>query len=337
MRKIEKRHSSNRKKTFHKPLDGYSVRRTFIWHFINPKTAKQSFKFIKEVWKNFFMIQQKQKFGRTHIPVANVEHPLDEKIPFTPEKVGIYLDFVGFFIRILSMIKKSLPKSMRCQKCNEFVAFLATLYHNAADVYSKTLTTTERPHYKHDFHFWVIYTFDPHFLCVPSLHIAIVTGSYAFIRNLFATSKTLLTDDEQERILGEIYNGALNIAESVLFIKQHSINCVAGALYMLTALFQEDFFSESDALNFADNLFKDNKEREQSRNEAISQNCKIHIEESDKTEIRNYIASLYKKLLAEKRSAPTTPWQKPILDFLEGYKATQELSPSLHSESMTRS
>ena len=295
-------------KKFHKPLAGYSVVRTFFWHFINPKTSKHSFKFIGEAWTNFFMIQQKQKFGRTKIPVVNVEHPLDDTIPFVPEKVEIYLDFVGFFIRILSMIKKSFPKNTRYQKCAEFVDFLSTLYHSASEVYNQRLSTTNRPHYKNNFHFWVIYTFDPHFLCVPSLHIAIVAGSYAFVRKIFATNEAIISNSEKDTILNEIYNGAVNIAESVLFIKQHSINCVAGALYMLSAIFQEDFFSETDALNFVNSLFKNN--------DSNSDSC---MEESCKTEIRSYIITLYKKLLSESKSPQTTSWQTPVLDFLDGY------------------
>lgn len=291
-------------KEFQKPLAEHPVVRTFFWHFINPKTSKHSFKFVNEAWMNFFMIQQKQKFGRTKIPVVNVEHPLDDTIPFVPEKVEIYLDFVGFFIRILSMIKRSFPKNTRYQRCSEFVDFLSTLYHSASEVYNKTLSTTNRPHYKNNFHFWVIYTFDPHFLCVPSLHIAIVAGSYAFVRKIFATDEAIISNSEKDTILNEIYTGAVNIAESVLFIKQHSINCVAAALYMLSAIFHEDFFSEADAVNFVNALFKNNDS---------------NMEESSKAEIRSYIINLYKKLLLENKSTQTTQWQKAILDFLEGY------------------
>lgn len=284
-----------------KPLAQFSPVRTYCIIPFHRRTAGHCFRFISSVLTNFFLLQQKQKLGLTHIPVVHVDHPLDESIAFTPEKVNIYLDFVAFFVRIFSMMLKTFGLKTGGKYCADYLDFLKKLYDDAASVYSQCLSTTNRPHYKKNVRFLIIHLFDPHLLCVPSLHVAIVAGSWAFVRTVFAQNDIPLAEKEKQQILDEIYGGAVAIIETVLYVKQHSINCVSAALYMLSAA-GEDFFSADDTKQIADDLF-------------ASQN---DIEESAKTEIRAYIFALYQSLQTSAASASS--WQQPILDFLHGYQ-----------------
>lgn len=284
-----------------KALKSYSIIRSYAVLPFNKITRPHFFAFISNIYKNFFIIQQKQKLGITKIPVVNVEHVLDEKIPFLPNKVNIYLDFVGFFTRILSMLLKKFPKEEGCSYSASLLDFIARLYKNAGSVYSNILTTTNRPNYKKDINFIIIHTFDPHLLCVPSLHVAIVAGCWAFLRKIFLTSCFLLSNKEKQDILNEVYSESVSIIESVLYIKQHSINCVAAAFYMLSTSEENGFFSVEDADCFINDLFL----------------TQTDIDDSTKKEIHLYIYDIYKKMAVAKESCES--WQQPILDFIEKY------------------
>lgn len=288
-----------------KPLAQFSPVRTYCTIPFHRRTAGHCFRFISSILTNFFLLQQKQKLGLTHIPVVHVDHPLDEKITFTPEKVNIYLDFVAFFVRIFSMMLKTFGQKIGANYCADYLDFLKKLYDDAASVYSQCLTTTNRPHYKKNFRFLLIHMFDPHLLCVPSLHVAIVAGSWAFVRTVFSQNDVRLSEEKKQQILAEIYGGAVAIIETVLYVKQHSINCVSAALYMLSAT-GKDCFSADDAKKITDDLF-------------ATQN---DIEKSAKAEIRAYIFFLYTSLRTAAKTAPS--WQQPILDFLHNYPSAAE-------------
>lgn len=297
MKKSKKTKNKNQNQ---KPFFEYSAIRTFKRIFKYPITQKGVNPLVKTVISNFFTIQQKQKFKITNIPVVHVDHKLDELIPFTPKKVKIYLDFIWFIARSMDMLFFKIEEQKAVDALAGFETFFSDLYKEAGSIYSKILTTTERPKYFGTPRFVLIHAFDPHLLCVPSLHVSIVAGTYAFIRKILNSCD--INEYEKENLLKESYFGAVKITESVLFVKQHSINCVAGALYMLTAAHSEGFWTEEDANNFVDSLFKDSNE----------------IFPSDVLEIQNYIKATYKKLLENRKKSQ--PWQKPLLDWLKNYK-----------------
>jgi hypothetical protein len=53
-----------------------------------------------------------------------------------------------------------------------------------------------------------------------------------------------------------VYRQAVEITESILFMKQHSVNCIPAALFFMSRLRPD--FAEDEALTFIDNLFADN-------------------------------------------------------------------------------
>lgn len=283
-----------------KPFAAFSASRTFRRMFFIPANRKELPQLAKTVVSNFFIIQQKQKFKITNIPVVHVDHNLDSQIPFAPSKVKIYLDFVWFIARTMDVLFCRLEKEKAISALAEFEKFITKLYREAGTIYSKTLTTTDRPKYFASPRFVIIHAFDPHLLCVPSLHVAIVAGTWAFVRKILKT--TGMNEYEAQEILDEIYSGAIKISESVLYVKQHSINCVTAALYFLTAINEKNFFSEKDAENFIEKLFQDSTD----------------IFPSDVLEIHEYMKKMYKNLIKDNKK--TENWQAPIFSWLGNYK-----------------
>lgn len=292
-----------REKYSHKPLKDFSpVTPFFILPFYR-KTAGGIWDFIYSIVWHFFVLQIRQKIHLSHRSVIYVDTQLDEKIPFCPEKVKIYMGFIPFFIKPVWMLSKRLGIQKASATVNEYMHFLARLYKDAASVYRFCFTTTHRPNYKKDRHFRAIHFFDPHLLCVPSLHVAIAAGSYAFFKKRF--SEGLLPGNESEFRLSEIKQQAIDIIESVLFVKQHSVNCIPIAFYMLTASAKNDFLSIEDTVKLMDVLFQNSPE----------------ISENVRKEINEYFRYMYERTLLE--NCYSDNWQDCIKHWLIDYaKAT---------------
>ncbi len=288
-------------KTPSKPFAKYSAAHTIFRMFFTSPLQKNLIPLFKSVIKNFFIIQQKQKLHITDIPVVHVDHHLDAHIPFTPKKVKIYLDFIWFIARSMDMLFKNVPKEQAIQIFSDFENFVQDLYTKAGEIYSKTLSTTERPSYFKTPRFIIIHAFDPHLLCVPSLHVALVAGTWAFMRQ--ALKSTNLENYEIQKILNELFFGAIKITESVLYVKQHSINCVAAAFYILTASYNKDFFTKEDTKYFIEKLFEDSPD----------------VFPSDILEIQNYMLTMYSSLLEKQKKEKN--WKEPLLEWLKNYKS----------------
>ncbi len=287
------------------PLGRYSAARAVFTLPFRKATLPAAASFVKTVFLNFLVLQQKRRFGLSAIPVLSIDHPLDGKIPFTPSKVRIYMDFVSFFLRIHAMLLARLGGRRAEPLCASYLAFLGSLYEDGGSIYSRCMTTTDRPHYKRSPKFLTIHLFDPHLLCAPSLHVAIAAGSFAFVRKLFAADDLPLSAEEKAALLSEIYSGAAAITESVLFVKQHSINCVAGAFYMLTAAHEPGFFTAADAAAFTDALF--------SRGDGLA--------EPDKSALRASMLDSYGRLCAAFEASPEAGWRAPFFQWFKEYAA----------------
>lgn len=102
---------------------------------------------------------------------------------------------------------------------------------------------------------------------------------------------------------------ALAISESVLYVKQHSVNCVAAGLYAMTR-FDPTLFPEAEAIAFAERLFAD----------APLAGERPPVAEGDRAAIRDYIIGLYRRFAVEGRDSGTA-WEEPLLNFLAGLPA----------------
>lgn len=253
-------------------------------------------KFFGTVINEFFVIQFLQKMHIIHLPITYVDHPLDKKVPFEPERVDTYMDFINMWIRPLAMLIRRFGPFNAMPLCMEFIRYITQAYHQAARMYRCNLTTTHRPDYRKTKQFKMIHRADPHYLCVPSLHIAIVCLCFSFYRMLF--EREHFTEQEKTKWNKELYQCAINIAETVLYIKQHSVNCIAAALYMTTKISPE-LFTTTDAFDFINNLFLDAPT----------------IKPEDRKKIIEYIQFTYERFLLE--GAAEDDWFNPVLRWVK--------------------
>jgi len=245
---------------------------------------------LASIFRNFFFFQYKAALLPGRIPVSRVDHPLDARIPFRSDKVNIYLDFVAFWIRTLSFLLRHFDRKI-LEPIRIFLESMGGLYAYAAEVYQKNLSTTNRPFYIGSPRFALIHAVDPHLMCIPSLHVMVVIRTYTFFREVI---KKFGAETRFAPQAEELYRGALAITEAVLYVKQHSVNCIPAALYAMTR-YESDLFPPEEAGRFVSDLF-----------------CGAPDEAG---EIREYIISMYRRFIA--RGKEGGDWTAPLLEFMK--------------------
>ena len=292
------------KRQTHKPISSFSCVAPYFYMPVYPGTTRHAWTYIFTILRDFFILQHLQRFHITKRRVINVDTAIDEKIPFVPQRIFVYLSFVSFFVKPIDMLKHRLGLKKAAPYLCIYLKFLTSVYKNASSIYRYTMTTTTRPRYLKTHNFRTIHFFDPHLLCVPSIHVAISAGVYAWFRQFFKTG--LFSQEEADAYLKEIKAQAIAIVESVLFVKQHSVNCIPLALYMLTSTMNKSFFSAQDAIDFIDCLFVNAKE----------------IDEETRAEIIEYFYYMYDRALLE--SKYSSDWQLCIQHWLEDFAKDQK-------------
>ena len=281
-----------------KPLKSFNPLVAYAGVLFGPPSFITNFKCFATILKEFFFLQYFEKFHILHIPVVHVDHPLDKKIPFMPEKVKIYLDFINLWVRPLAMLVKKFGFWHASRLTKQWMLRFRKLYQCCGKIYHFRLTTTDRPQYKEMREFRQIHALDPHFLCVPSLHVATVFLAFGFYRHIFETED--FTETEKRLWSEELYKGALEITETVLYVKQHSVNCIPAALYLVTQNFPE-WITLADARNFISQLFL--------TPEGFS--------EEEAYQVREHIRVTFEKYLVDGKKSAN--WYEPIWDFLLTY------------------
>jgi len=269
----------------------------FLRAIAHRDTRKALFGYLGTVMRDFFLLQFAVKFGIKKIPVLSVDHPLDETVPFTPEKVSTYLDFIAYWIRPMGYIGRRFGRAAERKYLREFLETVNRCYRDAAEVYRFRMTTTKRPRYYRG-SFFTIHLFDPHFMCVPSLHVIIVVLAYTFYRKAFA--ELGMGNAEAEELNSELYDGAVAITETVLYIKQHSVNCIPAALYAMTRIRPYEV-TPTEVTRFISSLFA-NAPTVKSENAA---------------KIREHISDMYEILFLE--GCHDSDWITPLQRFLNAY------------------
>jgi hypothetical protein len=257
----------------------------------HPALRTPALRTVKSIMYHFFFLQYKAAFFKGRIPVTPVDHPLDREIPFSPKWVAVYLDFVAFWIRMLGFLLSRYGRRGFAPVI-DFIESMGKLYAFAAGVYTKNMSTTARPRYYGRPRFVVIHAVDPHLMCIPSLHVMVVIRTYTKFRDIL---RSLGDEARFAPQIACIRQGALDITEAILYVKQHSVNCVSAAMYAMTC-FDPPLFPEAEGRDFAAALFT--RAGSPKARDAI---C-------------SYIIERYEQFVeAGKQSAD---WRTPLLDFL---------------------
>ncbi len=130
--------------------------------------------------------------------------------------------------------------------------------------------------------------------------------------------------DEAEKCaaqIAEVKLGALMIAQAILFVKQHSVNCVAAAMYAMTR-YDPGLFPPEDAEAFANLLFGEVPAAELAPNGRPLANERVRPSAAPRTKlpvadaaaVKAHIIDLYRQFLAAGENAPR--WEEPLVQFM---------------------
>jgi hypothetical protein len=297
----------------------------FVKTMCSPALRPATIRCIKSIFYNFFFRQYKAAWLPGRVPVSNVDHSLDQKIPFVPAWVTIYLDFVTFWIRMLSFLLRSYGRGAFAA-VREFISSMGALYAFAAEAYQKNFSTTNRPFYIARPRFLVIHMFDPHLMCIPSLHVMVVIRTYT---KFAAILRSLNEADHCSAQIDEVKQGALAITQAILFVKQHSVNCVSAALYAMTC-FDGELFPPEEAEAFTSLLFGEAPQTAPLQANHPLKNYQLRPDAAPRTklpaadiaEIKAHILGLYRRFLTERKTlaesadSATSGWEEPLLRFM---------------------
>ncbi len=261
-------------------------------------TFAASWRLFASAVSEFFIPQFKTKFGLSRIPVVAVDHPLDDTIPFEPEYVHTYLNFYPFWIRCVYFLYKEFGKDALAD-VRDFMYEVSWIYYEAGKVYRCCQSTTKRPKYLKTAKFKLIHLVDPHVHCVPSLHVLLVVHTYFVIPRLidkYAGERGSLYVQQKEYI----YRTAIEITESILFMKQHSVNCIPAALFFMSKIRSD--YSTEQAHAFVDDLFENN--------ERVLETAGV---------IKEFIRSQYDAMMSE-HIPDGGDYKNVLVDFLMSYQ-----------------
>ena len=295
-------------KAIYKEGFAYPFFKSFFTPFLRPRMLKTLF----SIFYNFFFAQHRAAFLPGRIPVKSVDHPLDKKVPFVPRWITIYIDFVFFWTRIISFYLKRYGRKGH-KTVGAFISSMGKLYEYAAEVYTKCFSTTKRPFYIARPRFLMIHLLDPHLMCIPSLHVMIVIHASTMFEKI---AKEFNDEENLKDQIQVMRQGALAITQAVLFVKQHSVNCIPAAMYAMTR-YTPDLFTKEDAAKFTEQLF--------SPPQGIGsapKGCRVHpsaspkteLPKADKAEIKAHILALYNRFLEEGKTSKS--WEEPLVNFL---------------------
>ncbi len=302
---------------------------TFYKTLITPSLRPKAVRCLKSIFYNFFFRQYRAALLPGRAPVSSVDHPLDLKIPFTPAWVTIYLDFVTFWMRIISFLLRYYGRKA-FNAAGDFLASMGKLYAFAAEVYQKNFSTTVRPFYIARPRFLLIHAVDPHLMCIPSLHVMIAIRAYT----KFTRIMTELGDDKIFAAqIEEIRQGALAISRAVLYVKQHSVNCIAAAMYAMTC-FDPALFPPEEAEAFAAGVFSGEHYQQPQAGKKRPANYAVRpaaapntvIPAEDAAAIQKHVIALYRRFLDGKKEAQD--WTEPLLQFLREMPRKERKSSS---------
>jgi hypothetical protein len=256
--------------------------------------------------KNFFRLQRRAVRQPGIVPIANVDHPLDEEIPFRPGQVMIYHDFSAFWVRTAACLARSVSPLA----AGEFIDSVGALYTAAAEVYARYMSTTTRPRYFGNPGCAVIQLFDPHLLCVPSLHVLVCVHTWIKARDILEKHGAAAAEKAYtgKTYIEKLFRHAVLITESILYMKQHSVNCIPAALYAMNC-FEPALFTRKETSAFIQALFADERNAE--------------IPQKTQENIRRHIETAFAAFMREREqllAAGNNDWTAPLITFLKNYR-----------------
>ena len=253
---------------------------------------------MRAVIVDFFAPQHTRKGQNGIKPVVNVEHPLDSKIPFDPNLGKIYHRFFPHNFRTIDYLFKLCGRQITTEVAG-LLDDLRRLYSDSAWVYRRVQTTTPRPPLVWKKAMITTYIFDPHLHCIPSLHVSSVYRAYSRTCEI---AKKYLSAAEARLVRELSFLEATIITESILFVKQHSVNCISATFL---------------ALNCIDPFYTDEKVKECIEGLFVYSGAELPC----KNEIRTFLYEKYNALKSQFAASGETDWRQFMVNWVSTFPA----------------
>jgi hypothetical protein len=279
-----------------------------------PKLAAAALRLAVEAIRSFFLPQFENAIFRRR-PIVEVDHPLDASVPFDPGYVKKYLEFMKLWIWSFYSLWE-VYGDVAIPELAAYIDSIRALYVKAGGVYKIAHTTTTRPAKNYNLRFAIIHATDPHLNCVPSLHVLIVVANWMLAENALAAMKAFpapiggsMRGFDPAKWLAALRGEALAITESVLFVKQHSVNCIGATLYCLKRFFPR--FEGETAESFVRDLF--------SGDGGAPGGAAGRLDPEIADKLRGRMREVRDDMEAVYAARPELGWRAPVLEFIKGY------------------
>lgn len=271
-----------------------SVVKAFVLLLKFQEIRKPGLRLLKIIWKDFFSPQFLSRFRLRKRKIVSVDHPLDNKIPFSPSHVKDYMYFTHLWVKSLVFLYLEFSAAA-ISDIASFLNDLSSLYINAFQVHNVYQSTTKRPRFSGGPYFYLIRLADPHLHCLPSLHV-MITG-FTFFRITDILKKLAKSSNEYEQEKVYLFSMTIKIIDSILFIKQHSVNCIPSGFLLLHSTIND--FPEDLSRQIINNLL---------------QTSEIPVETGEL--VRSYMNRLYNSFSEKSKNFDA---KSLLIDFLKNY------------------
>jgi len=255
---------------------------------------KPGLRLLKIIWTDFFFPQFLSRFRLRKRKIVPVDHSLDNKIPFSPSHVKDYMYFTHLWIKSLVFLYLEF-NTAAISDIASFLNEMSSLYSNAFQIHNVYQSTTKRPRFSGGPYFYLIHLTDPHLHCLPSLHVMIAGFTFFRITDILKKFTESSNEYEQEEVY--LYSMTIKIINSVLFIKQHSVNCIPSGFLLLQSTIHD--FPEDLSSQIINNLL---------------QTSEIPVETEEL--IRSYMNRLYDSFTEKNKNCDA---KSLLIDFLKNY------------------
>ncbi|UCF96358.1 MAG: hypothetical protein JSV89_14405 [Spirochaetaceae bacterium] len=235
-------------------ITGQSLGRSICLILRKGRLLARGIDIFKASLREFFLPQFQSSLRLHNRPVAVLSHPLDGSLPFVPSLVRRYLGYLSIWLKTLLFLYRTYGEAA-LRDIERMMTDLVLLYNTSGRVYQRCQSTTpSRRTPLGNPYFFLILLFDPHLHCIPSLHVLTVCYNYRQIR------KMVMKFDPQgannSEAVEQAYRLAVEITETILLVKQHSLLDIGPSLYLLSRLFPD--YDDAEVYRFVADLFADN-------------------------------------------------------------------------------
>jgi hypothetical protein len=232
-------------------IRGYPLTRAIARILCDGRTLPRAVDLARAVITEFFAPQFETRLFPGLRPVVRLGHPLDRRLPFRPGRLGFYLGYMGIVLKTVGFVGETCGSSAR-RDAAAMLRELCRLYAVASTVYRRCQSTTlQRLPLRPDPRTLLVRLFDPHLHCVPSLHVLAMCYNYWRAGQLL--QRGLPAGHPALERSGELFDLAVEMTETVLMVRQHSVMDIGPTLYLLSRTFPG--YGEQEVRRFSAALF----------------------------------------------------------------------------------